>query len=117
MYQGYSCTEKYIRKPVTTQESLKSVAEFPDLRLSICKQFSIQECRAPDIPDNIFNEYIYEFEEDCVFPRGSVPNYAASYEQFWTDLENRKLTKKTTDGDEVYVETDIRKVPHKIAGI
>ena len=49
VYQGYRSTDKYIGKPVTTEESLMSVAEFPELRLSICKQMTIEECKVSPV--------------------------------------------------------------------
>ena len=104
IYQGYSCTDKYIGKPITTEESLKSVAEFPDLRLSVCKQLTIEECTtpAPLYNFNFFSYSYYEYEEEvedeeCTFPGGVVPNYALSYDQFWEDLETRQLTFKIQD--------------------
>ena len=99
VYQGYSCTEKYIGKPVTTEESLKSVSEFPDLRLSVCKQLTIEECttHAPQYNSNFFSNYYEEEEEGCTFPDGVVPNYASSYDQFWADLDNRKVSYKIAD--------------------
>ena len=101
VYQGYSCTEKYIGKPVTTEESLKSVAEFSDLRLSICKQLTIEECTTEtsfSFASLWSSNYYYEYEEaDCTFPDGVVPNYASSYDQFWADLDNRKVSYKIAD--------------------
>lgn len=109
VYQGYSCTEKYIGKPVTTEESLKSVAEFPELRMSVCKQLTVQECSAPEGSFfSMFNDYNDYEEEECVFAKGTVPNYAASYDEFWAEHTLKNKT-KDDDGDE---EDD--KIPYKI---
>lgn len=104
VYQGYRSTDKYIGKPVTTEESLMSVAEFPELRLSICKQMTIEECKVSPVSYtyNIFDQsyytaYEYEYGDECVFPDGVVPNYAMSYDQFWADLERREVSFRIAD--------------------
>ena len=95
-YQGYICTTKFMDNPVTTEESLKSVDQFPNLKLSFCTQLTIEECTSSSLEYfDIFSSYSYsEFLEnqDCTFPDGVVSNYALNKAEFWADLDIRKVS-------------------------
>ena len=78
------------------------------LRMSVCHQLTIGECKLPEFYFNIFNEngeyddyygnyYGNMHWETCTFQDGIIPNYAESKEDFWQQLIDRKVPIKIDD--------------------
>jgi hypothetical protein len=45
MWQGYDVTQTYLSRPISTEVKVVPLSSIPNIRLSICMQFKMIECR------------------------------------------------------------------------
>ncbi len=111
LWQGWSCTLRYLAKPVMVEDQFVNLDSLPNIQISFCKKVSIAEPitlqanpTTPQTVGNGWEDYIDANEGQLVgpgtaeeaahlanyLPPGTILTFANSSQAFWQDVRSRE---------------------------